>query len=99
MTSRPTGRGQRVEVTGGDSEGHPFFYLKQVRILRIISPHIMLITQVTFVAKDTISSHDTEPIWLLHHGGGKIKIIISFQGHYNEPDLTIDFSSVRGQST
>lgn len=30
VTSRPTGRGQRVEVTGGDSEGHPFSYLKQV---------------------------------------------------------------------
>ena len=30
MTSRPTGKGQRVEVTGGDSEGHPFSYVKQV---------------------------------------------------------------------
>ena len=37
MTSRPTGRGQRVEVTGGDIEGHAFFYLKQVCLLRIIS--------------------------------------------------------------
>ena len=58
----------------------------------------MLTAQVTFFANDTISSHDTEPIWLLHHGGGKIKITICFQGHYNEPDLTIDFSSVRGRS-
>ena len=57
-----------------------------------------LTIQVTFVAKDTISSHDTEPIWLLHHGGGKIKITIHPQGHYNEPDINIDFSSIRGQS-
>ena len=54
--------------------------------------------QVTFVAKDIISSHDIEPTWLLHHGGGKIKITIHLQGHYNEPDITIDFSSIRGQS-
>ena len=54
--------------------------------------------QVTFVAKDTISSHDTEPVWLLHHGGGKITITLHFQGHYNEPDVNINFSSVRGQS-
>ena len=30
MTSRPTGKGQRVDVTGGDVEGHPYSYLKQV---------------------------------------------------------------------
>lgn len=30
VTSRPTGKGQRVDVTGGDTEGHPFSYLKQV---------------------------------------------------------------------
>lgn len=53
--------------------------------------------QVKFIAKDTISSHDTEPMWLLHHGGGKIKITLYFQGHYNEPEVNLDFSSVRGQ--
>ena len=41
MTSRPTGKGQRVEVTGGDSEGHPFSYIKQVCPLRITSYHMM----------------------------------------------------------
>ena len=30
MTSRPTGKGQRVDVTGGDIEGYPYSYLKQV---------------------------------------------------------------------
>ena len=43
MTSRPTGKGQRVEVTGGDSEGHPFTYIKQVchfqDHLNVISPY------------------------------------------------------------
>jgi len=30
VTTIPTGKGQRVEVTGTDVEGFPFSYLKQV---------------------------------------------------------------------
>ena len=71
MTSKPTGRGQRVEVTGGDIEGHPYSYLKQVPPPPRVCKSCDHFVQVTFVAKDTISSHDTEPVWLLHHGGGK----------------------------
>ncbi|XP_065884982.1 NAD-dependent protein deacetylase-like isoform X2 [Dysidea avara] len=81
VTTAPTGKGQRVEVMGTDIEGSPFSYLKQVQ----------------FNASDVVSHHETEPAWLIHRGGSMVKITLHFQGHYYEPQLTINFMSNKGE--